>query len=347
MAHCIESRVSVKICKVIKAPLWLRWEEDRTKSIFFFVGCQCCWATTHSGSLFFFFYFSLVSFFFVVEDMSTVVIVGDLICGGKNEGKLLSSDNDIFLRGYNTISNCEGTDEIVAAVCGTVEVTEKVVSVKGLFSRYVPEIGDVVVGRVLDVVGNKWTVDVNCSQSAVMLLSNVSEPGGVLRRRGRSDELTMRQLFDQGDLIAAEVQRISPDGVPFLQVRSGEKYGRISSVGKLVTVKSSLMKRSNQHFISLPQYSSNLLLGSNGNIWVSEGGQPEDRGESQQSVARVANCVRALGANGEVISHQNIMEAVEASLSAGINCSDILLESSRSSLFPNSTKRSSFKRPRD
>lgn len=276
--------------------------------------------------------------------MSTTVIVGDSICGGRTKNSFFASNDEVFLRGFNTVAgynpddsamSFEGGGEIIAAVSGSVEVTDKVVSIKGRFSRYVPEIGDVVVGRVTEIIGNKWTVDINCSQAAVMLLSNVSEPGGILRRRGRSDELTMRQLFDQGDIIAAEVQRISPDGVPFLQSRAGHKYGRITSVGRLVSTRASLIKRSKHHFISLPEYSTNLIIGTNGNIWVSQITPTDsdysegDMTEARQSVSRVANCIKALNDRGLPISPDSIRNSVEASLTAGISSSDLLSESGK------------------
>lgn len=290
--------------------------------------------------------------------MSTTVIVGDSICGGREKNIFPASSNEVFLRGFNTVAGYnpdgssivfEGGGEIIAAVSGAVEITDKVVSVKGRFSRYVPEIGDVVVGRVVEIIGNKWTVDINCSQAAVMLLSNVSEPGGILRRRGRSDELTMRQLFDQGDIIAAEVQRISPDGVPFLQSRAGNKYGRITSVGRLVSVRASLIKSSKHHFISFPEYSTNLIIGTNGNIWVSQltpaDSPASDTTEVRQSVSRVANCIKAMNERGLPICPDSIKSSIDISLTTGISSSDLLSESGKDLIFAG-TKRK-YKRVRD
>eukprot|EP00796_Vickermania_ingenoplastis_P000296 gene296-169_t len=275
--------------------------------------------------------------------MSDIVVVGDSICGGRGGSKYFSND-DVFLRGFNTVAgynpdekalSCEGAGEIVAAVTGHVEVTDKVVSVRGRFSRYIPEIGDVIVGRIIEVVGNKWTVDINCSQSAVMLLSNVSEPGGILRRRGRNDELSMRALFDQGDVIAAEVQRVSPDGVPFLQSRAGEKYGRISSIGKLVSVRAALMKRSKHHFVSYPQFFTNLIFGANGNIWIAESSSDAtaDSAESRQGVARVGNCITAMNERRVSISPESVEKYAEASVTLGISSADILSDSAKDLLF--------------
>lgn len=278
-------------------------------------------------------------------DAPKVVVVGDTICGGRSSSQLIVSD-EIFLRGFNTIAginpnentmNSDGAGEIIAAISGKVEITEKVVSVRGRFSRYIPEIGDVVVGRIKEIIGNKWVVDINCSQSGVLLLSNVSDPGGSLRRRDRNDELAMRVLFDQGDVIAAEVQRISPDGIPFLQCRAGEKYGKITSVGRLVSVRASLVKRSKNHFVTFPEYQTSLVMGANGHIWVSKSychhSNSSDLTDFRQHVARVANCIHAMNARSVKIYPSNIKQYVDLSLNLDIPTADILHESKMDALF--------------
>lgn len=276
--------------------------------------------------------------------LAPAVIVGDSICGSRGSAKLESSSDDVYLKGFNTVSgynpsdltlSCEGTGEVVAAVNGYVEVTDKVVSVKGSLARYLPEIGDVVVGRIVEVSGNKWLVDIQGSQAASMLLSNVTEPGGMLRRRGRGDELGMRQLFDQEDLVVAEVQRISPDGVVSLHTRAAEKYGKLLSVGQLVAVKPSLIKRAKHQFVSLSKYNTQLIIGMNGRIWVSSSFTKLDTGmesESRHNIARIANCIRILGDAGVQIYPKTVEAAVEASTTAGLSSFDILLQTNRESL---------------
>lgn len=47
----------------------------------------------------------------------------------------------------------------------------------------------------------RWKVDTNARQDANLLLSSVSLPGGVQRRKNESDELQMRQYFAEGDVL--------------------------------------------------------------------------------------------------------------------------------------------------
>jgi exosome complex component RRP4 len=97
---------------------------------------------------------------------------------------------------------------LISTVAGLVERVNKLVAVLPIRARYSAEVGDVVVGRIRDVVSRKWKVDVNARQDAVLLLSAVNLPGGVQRRRTYEDELKMREFFDQDDLISAEVQEV-------------------------------------------------------------------------------------------------------------------------------------------
>ena len=54
------------------------------------------------------------------------------------------------------------------------------ISVVPLRSRYSGDVGDVVIGRISEVGSNRWKVDVNAKQDAVLLLSSINLPGGIL-----------------------------------------------------------------------------------------------------------------------------------------------------------------------
>ena len=125
-----------------------------------------------------------------------------------NPGEVITEEEG-FMRGHGTIL-CGG--HLVASVSGVVERTNKVVSVRPARSRYVGEIGDVVVGRVTEVNQRRWKVDTNAKLDSVLKLSSVNLPGGVLRRKSAADELMMREFFVEGDIISAEVQQIYQEG---------------------------------------------------------------------------------------------------------------------------------------
>ena len=67
--------------------------------------------------------------------------------------------------------------ELISAVCGVVQRVNKLVSVAPLAGRYNAQLGDVVVGRVAEIVAQRWKLDICAQQDAVLQLSAVNLPG--------------------------------------------------------------------------------------------------------------------------------------------------------------------------
>ena len=122
-----------------------------------------------------------------------------------------------------------------------------------------------VVGRISTVDAKRWKVDIKAQRDAVLQLNSINLPGGVQRMKTYEDQLAMRTLFQEHDLVSAEVQSINADGVISLHSRS-LKYGKLEN-GQLVIVPSSLVRRLPQHYVSLPN-GVDVILGKNGYIWI-------------------------------------------------------------------------------
>lgn len=281
---------------------------------------------------------------------SACVVVGDEI--------EVEDQQDGFLRGHGTKSLPDG--RLVATLCGVVQRVNKLVYVRPLKSRYTAEQGDVVIGRVTEVAVKRWKVDLKSRQEAGLLLSAVNLPGGIQRRRNAEDELNMRSLFIEGDLISAEVQQVNSEGGVALHTRSN-KYGKLK-MGQLVVVPSNLVKRQKQHFVSFETIGVHVILGCNGLIWVSpllppsaqerqqaeeleRGGVKKDEmevdGQDSSSAAaavvpltraqvevatRVANCIRALSSLYFSIYPATILDAYEISLERGVGLQEMLTQ---------------------
>ena len=101
-------------------------------------------------------------------------------------------------RGHGTYQSEDGS--LIASVAGVVQRINKLISVKPLQSRlinitshnvssvfvclcvyrYAGEVGDVVVGRIVEVQQKRWKVDTFSRLESVLLLSSINLPGGVL-----------------------------------------------------------------------------------------------------------------------------------------------------------------------
>ncbi|KAJ6807592.1 putative exosome complex component RRP4-like protein [Iris pallida] len=102
------------------------------------------------------------------------------------------SNEDGILKGHGT---SELNGEVVATLCGVVERVNKLVYVRSLRSRYKPEVGDIIVGRVIEIAPKRWRLEINFSQDAVLMLSSMNLPDGIQRRRTAVDELNMRSYL--------------------------------------------------------------------------------------------------------------------------------------------------------
>lgn len=185
-----------------------------------------------------------------------VVVPGDVLSGNLSGG---------WLRGHGTFVE---NGSLLANVGGAVERVNRLVSVRPVQARFVGEVGDVVVGRVKEVGSKRWRVDVRARQDGVLMLSAVNLAGGVQRRRTYEDQLAMRTLFREDDLISAEVHSVFADGSLSLHARS-LKYGKLEN-GVLVCVSPGLVKRLKQHFLTLRGCNVDVILGLNGCIWLTE-----------------------------------------------------------------------------
>ncbi|KAJ5288508.1 Ribosomal protein L27 [Penicillium angulare] len=134
-------------------------------------------------------------------------------------------DDPQWMRGHGTYTTPLSTS-IIATVAGNVVQTNKLLSVQPLRARYTPEIGDLVVGRIVEVQSRRWKVDIAAPLLAQLPLSAINLPGGILRRRTSADELQIRTFFNEGDLVIAEVQSVHQDGSASLHTRS-LKYGKL------------------------------------------------------------------------------------------------------------------------
>jgi exosome complex component RRP4 len=109
-------------------------------------------------------------------------------------GELLAEGD--YLSGENTF--VEG-NKIYSARIGLVDSDNKKVNVVALRAFYVPKVGDIVIGTVLEVGFNGWTVDIKSPYSALLRASDVlSRPF-----KPQNDELS--QVLNAGDLIVAKI----------------------------------------------------------------------------------------------------------------------------------------------
>lgn len=240
---------------------------------------------------------------------------------------------------------------ITATLAGPIAPTNKLLSVAPLRARYNPEVGDLVIGRIVAVEKSRWKVDVSAPLLAQLSMSSINLPGGTLRRRTANDELQMRRYFQEGDLLVAEVQSVSSgDGSATLHARS-LRYGKLRN-GMFLSVSGTgggggVVRSRRQQFTietgvgAMGGGDVDVILGVNGYVWlskhveatVSKAGGVDlsisnlDEAVSAEAyssqndiieegvrreIARVSECIKAMAAEGTVrIDEETVRRAYE------------------------------------
>lgn len=216
----------------------------------------------------------------VVGDGATLELIRKTPLAKQYSGRLTSSSfrapgdtldgfgsGDNFLRGHG-VQFVQG--RLTSHMCGILEQVDRLLRVRPLHIRFAPATGDVVIGRVTDVAKGHWKLDISSRLSGNLHLSSVDLPGREQRRRTAMDEMNMRNLYGQNDLISAEVQSSQLGASTVLHTRN-LKYGCLSQ-GQLISITPALVKRVHQHFYRFPQVTGGttveFVLARNGLIFV-------------------------------------------------------------------------------
>lgn len=235
-------------------------------------------------------------------------------------GDLITTD-PAFMGGHGIYTT---DNNKYSSVVGFVTKVNNLFLVQPIKTRYIGDVGDVVVGRISAVESSRWRVDVNSTLDGMLPLTSVNLPGGELRRRSEEDERMMRHYFIENDLISAEVQNIHSDGSLALHTRN-LNYGKLGQ-GCLIQVNSPLIKRQKVHFVNLPCGVS-IILGRNGFIWVTTSAIQEAARKNggftpslkpiaateRENISRICNCIKALAKNHVMLYDTSIYYAFEIS----------------------------------
>ena len=155
--------------------------------------------------------------------------------------------------------------KIYASRLGLVEYEDKKVNVVALRAFYVPKVGDTVVGTIVEVGFNGWTVDISSPYLALLRASDV------LSRPFRPQRNDLSEVLNVGDLVIAKI--IAYDRAHDPQLTVGEPgLGKITR-GQVVEITPSKIPRligRKGSMISMikEETGCHIILGHNGMILV-------------------------------------------------------------------------------
>ncbi|KAL4450605.1 hypothetical protein ABPG77_000961 [Micractinium sp. CCAP 211/92] len=226
--------------------------------------------------------------------MCACVVIGD---------EIEEQTSDSVLRGHGTLLR-DGA--LVASRCGIVRRVNQLVLTEPLSGGYIPAVGHVLVGRIVQVESTRWMVEIRSRTLAVLPLSTA---GGAVRKAAEG-MLNMRSILVEGDLIAAEVQSVRTDGQAQLHVR--DAVASKLPQGMLVSLPPTLVRPQRKHMHHCGSSGIKFILGCNGLLWIGMNGSSTVELNHTQAAVRVAALTRSFAQ-----SRHAVLPAVLLAAAAG------------------------------
>jgi exosome complex component RRP4 len=183
-----------------------------------------------------------------------LVITGELIGKGRAGNGCFEENGSVFSK-FVGLAESKGDIHFVTPLSGV----------------YNPKRGDGVVGKVVEIIAQKWFVDINSPYEAVLTLGEATEEFIDL---AKSD---LTKYFDYNDLIFAEILSVNKQRQIMLSMRS--RKARKLRGGRLISVTSSKVPRIIGKGGSMVEMikqltGTQIVVGQNGIVWVK--GENED-----------------------------------------------------------------------
>lgn len=180
-----------------------------------------------------------------------IVLPGEFLT--KREGRKIGN----YVYGEN--------DKVYSRVIGIPKIDENLIDVVPLSGKYLPAIGDRVVGIIVDVEVSGWFVDINSPYSAYLPLSQAVEGFVDLTR------VDITRFFDIDDVIYCRIVKVSKDKL--IQVSMKDPYAQKLRGGTLVKITPSKVARligKGGSMINMIKEKTKceILPGQNGVIWI-------------------------------------------------------------------------------
>ncbi|MCD6431164.1 RNA-binding protein [Candidatus Bathyarchaeota archaeon] len=193
-------------------------------------------------------------------------------------GDLLAEGD--YIAGENTYKE---NDKVYASRIGLVDYEDRKVNVVALRAFYIPRVGDTVIGTVVEVGFNGWTVDINSPYLALLRASDV------LSRPFRPQKNDLSKFLDVGDLVIAKI--IAYDRAHNPQLTVGEPgLGKITrgQVVKITPTKIPRVIGRKGSMISMIKQETgcHIILGHNGVILIT-GKRLEDEQLAMMAIHKI------------------------------------------------------------
>lgn len=156
-------------------------------------------------------------------------------------------------------------DKIIASQVGVASVSERLIRVIPLSGNYIPQRGDVVIGRVSDMTYSSWFVDIGYAYEAVL---SIKEATSDFVERGAD----LTDYFNIGDYMVAKLYNVTKSKAMDLSLK-GPGLRKLTG-GKIINVTPAKIPRivgKGGSMINMIKDATGcqIIVGQNGRIWIS------------------------------------------------------------------------------
>lgn len=218
-------------------------------------------------------------------------------------GKLLVQEKSVVVPGEVIAEGMDylpsdGTyrfeEKILSNKLGLLVVDGKVLKTIPLAGRYLPKIGDVVIGKVIDILMSGWRMDIHSAYSAVLPLQN-----GSFNYIQKGADLS--KIFAIDDCVITKITNVTSQNLvdvtmkgPGLRKLSGGKILEVNhtKVPRIIGKKGSMVS------LIKDVTGCRIIVGQNGLIWVQ--GEPEQEVITIKTIRKIEAEAHKSGLTDEV-----------------------------------------------
>jgi len=156
-------------------------------------------------------------------------------------------------------------NKLFATTIGIVESKRGVIRVVPLQGPYIPKVGDVVIGIVVDYLPTAYVLDINSSYKAILQAAEVLPP----QKNALTEDLS--KYLDVGDAVVCKVVRFDRYSDAIVSCK-GRELGKVTD-GRLIRVSPAKIPRligRKGSMINLVKKETGckIVIGQNGFIWI-------------------------------------------------------------------------------
>jgi len=154
--------------------------------------------------------------------------------------------------------------KIYASIMGLLDHKKDFIRVIPLAGKYIPHVGDYVIGVVMDAMFSGWEIDINSAYSGILNGRDYISDIDIFRT-------SLVTVLAPGNMIFASIREITPTKKVYITMT--DRGARVLRDGRLLTINPTRIprligKKSSMISMIKRETQCNILVGQNGRVWL-------------------------------------------------------------------------------